>query len=145
MSANADVWRWVDANGDTHYVDSDRPIYTWVDEYGKIHYSDKPSHADAISVEPVWHSTGAIADFAPEKEQGSGDSFAYEGETEADRAQRQQAEAYYCKRATEIYESYLKAPKLYKTDDAGERIYLSEDESAQILSHTKSKVDELCN
>ena len=32
--ANADIWKWVDDNGKTHFVDSNRPIYTWVDETG---------------------------------------------------------------------------------------------------------------
>ena len=54
------------------------------------------------------------------------------------------AEAYYCKRAQEIYDSYAKAPRLYKTNSDGERAYLSDKEAAQMISDTKSKVDELC-
>ena len=47
--ANADVWKWVDAVGDTHYVDTSTPIYTWLDDYGKVHYSDKPDHPNAVA------------------------------------------------------------------------------------------------
>ena len=28
LGANADVWKWVDANGKTHFVDTMKPIYT---------------------------------------------------------------------------------------------------------------------
>ena len=62
-----------------------------------------------------------------------------------DRAEREKAEAYYCKRATEIYESYLNAPQLYRTNDAGEREYLNKKEAASMIAETKAKVNELCD
>ncbi|MDH4108415.1 MAG: DUF4124 domain-containing protein [Gammaproteobacteria bacterium] len=143
-AADADIWKWVDAQGNTHFVDSDRPIYTWVDETGKIHYSDKPDHENAVSVQLVWHSTGDLAEIGADKPAAKRDDDQYRNETAADRAEREMAEAYYCKRAQEVYDSYVKAPRLYRTVD-GERIYLSDEEAAQTLSETKARVDELCN
>jgi hypothetical protein len=122
------------------------PIYTWVDEFGRNHYSDSPDHEDAVSVELVWHSTGSLDDAdgaTAESESGSG--YSYPGETAEDRAEREKAEAYYCKRATDIYESYLNAPQLYRTNDAGEREYLNKKEAASMIAETKAKVNELCN
>ena len=147
VSANADIWKWVDAYGNTHFVDSDTPIYTWVDEYGKVHYSDKPEHESAVSVELVWHSTGSLdavdsgaaqADKAPAK-------YIDPNETEADRYEREQAEAYYCKRAQEIYDSYINAPRLYSTDADGNKVYLNEEEKAAMIADTEAKVAQLCN
>ena len=66
------------------------------------------------------------------------------GETAEERAEREQAEAYYCKRATEIYDSYVNAPQLYRTNEAGEREYLSKQEGEAIIAETKAKKDELC-
>ena len=143
LSANADVWKWVDAQGKTHFVDTNTPIYTWVDESGDIHYSDKPDHEDAVSVELVWVSSGSLADL-DEGEDKSGSGYAYPGETPDERAEREKAEAYYCKRATEIYESYVNAPRLYKTNDAGEREYLSKEEAARTIAETRAQKDELC-
>jgi Domain of unknown function (DUF4124) len=140
--AQADVWKWVDAMGNTHFVDTMKPIYTWVDEFGKHHYADTPGHADAVSVQLVWHSAGTLADV--EGDSAGDDGYAYPGETAEDRAKREQAEAYYCKRATEIYESYLNAPQLYRTNDKGEREYLSKKEAAATIAETKAKRDELC-
>ena len=139
--AHADIWKWVDANGKTHFVDTTTPIYTWVDEFGKVHYSDTPDHEDAVSVELVWHSSGTLDDANGEDESGG---YAHAGETAEERAEREQAEAYYCKRATEIYDSYVNAPQLYRTNEAGEREYLSKAEGDSIIAETKAKVDELC-
>ena len=147
LSANADIWKWLDENGKTHFVDSNTPIYTWVDEQGKRHYADVPGHEDAVSVELVWHSTGGLADLQEggDPEQESGSNEAYPGETEAERFEREQAEAYYCKRAQQIYDSYLNAPRLYKTQEDGTRAYLSDEEAATTLAETKVRVDELCH
>ena len=142
-AAQADVWMWVDANGKTHFVDTKKSIYTWVDETGDVHYSDTPDHEDAVSVQLVWVSSGSLEDMhSGEDESGSG--YAYPGETPEERAEREEAEAYYCKRATEIYESYVNAPRLYKTNDAGERVYLDKEEAAKTIAETRAQKDELC-
>jgi hypothetical protein len=112
LNANADIWRWTDVHGKVHFVDTLKPIYTWLDESGRLWYSDKPDHEDAVSVELVWHSTGnnideAESSLAPEKKPH--DTWAYVGETPEDRLEREKAEKYYCKRAQEVYDSYLQA------------------------------------
>ncbi len=141
LPAAADVWKWVDATGKTHFVDTMKPIYTWVDEFGKRYYSDTPGHEDAVSVELVWHSAGTLDEVEGEE---SDDGYAYPGETAEERAEREAADAYYCKRATEIFESYVNAPRLYRTNDAGERQYLTEKEAAATVADTKARMDELC-
>lgn len=141
-TSDADVWKWVDAHGDTHFVDTMTPIYTWLDESGAVHYSDSPDHEDAVSVEFVWHSEGSLEDLE-EEQSGSADP-AYGDESEAERLEREQAERYYCKRAREIYESYLNAPRLFRTNDAGEREYLDSKEAAAKIAETRKRTDELC-
>jgi hypothetical protein len=143
-AARADVWKWVDALGNTHFVDTMRPIYTWVDEKGEVHYADQPGHEDAVSVQLVWVSKGALEDVAQADEAGDSGGYAYPGETAEQRAERERAEAYYCTRATEIYNSYLNAPQLYKTNAQGEREYLSKADAAQTIAETRAKKDELC-
>ena len=142
IAAQADVWKWVDAEGKTHFVDTDTPIYTWVDESGRVYYSDTPGHEDAVSVELVWVSKGSLDDVDGADEAGSG--YAYPGETPEERAEREKAEAYYCKRATEIYDSYVNAPRLYKTNENGERQYLSKEEAAKTIAETRAQKDENC-
>ncbi len=142
-AAHADIWKWVDANGNVHLVDSKTAIYTWVDELGDVHYSDTPGHDGAVSVQFVWVSSGKLEEpEQPEEDSGSGDAFS--GETPAQRAEREQAEAYYCKRATEIYDSYVNAPQLFKTNEKGEREYLSDEEMERTIAETRAKKDEAC-
>lgn len=141
LPAVGDVWKWVDASGNSHLVDSKTAIFTWVDDIGKRHFSDTPGHEDAVSVELVWHSSGTLED---RRETGTGKCNAYPGETAEERAEREAAEAYYCKRATEIFESYTNAPRLYRTSDTGEREYRSEKDVAATIAEIKAKMDELC-
>ena len=145
FSANADIWKWTDANGDVHFVTSKKAIYTWVDSYGMVQYADKPGHEDAVSVDLVWHSTGdeiknATADAAPK----ASSNWFNPNETDAERFEREQAEQYYCKRAQAIYDSYVSAPRLYETDENGERVYLSEEQTAAKIAETKATVDQVC-
>lgn len=142
-AANADVWLWQDANGKTHYVDTMKSIYTWRDESGDAHYSDTPDHEDAVAVQLVWHSSGTLDDLdGTAKEEDSGGFLP--GETPDERAERQQAEAYYCKRATEIYDSYVNAPRLYRTNEEGEREYLNKEDAKKMLAETAARKKELC-
>jgi hypothetical protein len=147
LSAKADVWKWVDAYGETRYVDTMTTIYTWLDDYGKVHYSDHPEHENAVSVELVWHSTDNLSDSGSTDSQ-TGTSRGKEidpNETVDERIEREMAEAYYCKRAREIYDSYVNAPQLYKTNADGQKEYLSNEEAEATLSKTKARVAELCN
>ncbi len=142
-AARADVWRWVDAEGNTHYVDSNRAIWTWSDEQGKSFYSDKPDHENAIRVQLVWHSSGSLDDVASSG--ASADEPAYPGETADERAQREAVVAHNCQRATEILESYENAPALYRTDENGKRHVLTEKEYAAELADAKEKTRFLCS
>ncbi len=144
QTANADIWKWVDAFGKTHFVSTMKPIYTWVDEFDNVHYADKPEHQDAIAVQIVWHSKGTIDETGEPGDESETDEFAFPGETEEQRAERKQAESYYCQRATEIYESYVNAPQLYRTDESGEREFLSKADVAQTIADTRAKKESLC-
>ena len=120
LNANADIWKWTDAHGKIHFVNTLKPIYTWV-EGGKVFFADKPGHEDAVSVELVWHSTGSDAEEAAKdaaEKAAPHEKWAYVGETPEERLERENAEKYYCNRAQDIYDSYLKAPRLYRTTEA---------------------------
>ena len=86
LTANADVWQWVDSAGKMHFVDTMKPIYTWVDEFGKVHYGDTPDHEDAVSVQLVWHSTGLLDAVDEDGDESESGGYAFPGETAEDRA-----------------------------------------------------------
>lgn len=141
VPAHGDVWRWVDANGDTHYVDSEQAIYTWMDEQGKVHYSDKPDHEDAVRVQLFWHSPGTVADLDEKSQRREADTG---GSGEAPEG-REAVVAHNCKRANEILASYENAPKLYRTDADGKRHILNDAEYAAELASAREKTRLLCS
>lgn len=144
VTADADVWKWVDAYGNTHFVDTMKPIYTWIDEFDKVHYGDTPDHEDAVAVQLVWVSREALNLVAETSSKSKSGDDRLPGETDEQRAERAVAEAYYCKRATEVLASYLNAPQLYRTNESGEREILSEVETAATIAATKAKKEDYC-
>jgi Domain of unknown function (DUF4124) len=147
-SASADIWAWVDANGEKHFVSTQTPIYTWVED-DKVFYSDAPDHEDAVLVQLIWHSKGTLKESAAADESAlaAGESVngdADPGETPEERAERVAAEAHHCKRVTEIYKSYENAPRLYRTSAKGEREYLSAKEAKATMEDAKTKMDLAC-
>ena len=146
VCANADIWTWKDPQGATHYVSSNAPIWVWVDETNLVHYSDKPEHEDAQRVELAWYSDGDL----PAEERIHSENSAAPGrelnpnETDEERHEREAAEAYYCREARKIYDTYLHAPQLFRTNEDGEREYLSAEEMAATLEETRLRVEELC-
>ncbi len=142
----ADIWKWVDTHGDVHFVDSKTPIYTWTDEQGRVFYSDTPDHEAAVSVELIWVSTGTLdepSSIDPEPIPITGGRIFAE-ETEEEIAARAQVRKEFCEKATQVYDLYIKAPRLYKSDDNGKKTYLSEKEAERIIAETKAKKDDAC-
>ena len=141
-TASADVWMWTDALGKTHFVDTARPIFTWVGDDGRVHFSDMPDHANAVAVQLVWHSSGSLDDL---DENAETDPEALRaGETEIERQARQQAQAEYCQRVTEIHDSYKNAPRMYRTNEDGEREYLKKYEVRKAVREVAQVMKQAC-
>jgi len=144
ITAHADVWMWIDVRGDSHFVDTQSPIYTWVDRSGGVHFSDTPDRDSAISVNFIWYSAGTLQDVEQATAESESGGVGRAGETEEERDERERAQAYYCKRATEVYESYLHAPHVYRTTESGKREYLSKQEKAETIAETLAQKEAFC-
>ena len=135
-AASADMWKWVDANGTPHYVDSNRPIYTWTDSTGRAHYGDTPGDASAVLVELVRISSG------PTRNATSASSSSFSSSAQA--PSRDAAVAQNCTRANQILAMYRNAPQLFRTNDAGEREVLSDAERQAMIVEAQEKTSYLC-
>lgn len=138
-SSMADVWKWVDPLGNTRYVETLRPVFTWVVD-GKVFFSDLPAHEDAIAVQLVWHSRGNIADL----DENGRSSATDEPETPEEAAVRLEAEKKYCKRITEIHDSYVNAPRMYRVNEQKEREYLSDGEIRKAIREISAVKKSAC-
>ena len=128
LTANADIWKWVD-------------------EYGNVHYSDNPGRNSAAGIELVRQT--------PRNQSASSSSDSHTiaargikidpNETADERQERDRAEEYYCKQAKDIHDSYTRAPRLYRTGADGQREYLSDEAATAILANAEAKVAEWCN
>lgn len=134
-AADADMWKWVDASGTVHYVDSNRPIYTWTDSSGRAHYGDTPGHESAVLVELVRISSSPSRNAASTSSPRTGDEAA---------PSREAMVARNCTRANQILATYRSAPQLYRTNDAGERELLSDAERQAMIVEAQEKTSYLC-
>ncbi len=137
-AASADMWKWVDANGNSHYVDSNRPIYTWIDNSGGVHYGDTPAHEDAVLVQLVRMSSG------PASSSGGEAVSAYSASASGAHASRDDLVAQNCTRANEILASYLNSSQLSRTNDSGEQEVLTAAERQAAIVEAQEKTAYLC-
>ena len=128
LAAHADIWKWVDEDGNVHFGDMPAPKYTENAELVKYTHekrSTSPSGKDQASAT-------------------LGKDINRE-ETPAEDRKREDAQAYYCNQAKEIYRSYVGATKLYRTSENGRREYLSEQEASAALANAEASVAEWCD
>lgn len=128
LTANADIWKWVD-------------------EQGNVHYGDTPEREYAVNAELVRHTSGKRSGSTSSSSRTNtsrGKDIDPEENSEEGRA-REDAQAYYCKQAKDIYRSYVGAPRLYRTNEDGQREYLSDEEAAATLANAEASVEEWCN
>ena len=128
LSAHADIWKWVDENGNVHYGDTPAHEYS--------------NRAHLVKQTPDHRPAATPSDRRTDASRGK-DVDA--GETLQERQAREEAQAYYCKQARDIYRSYVGAPRLYRTRDDGQREYLTDEEMAATIASAEASVAEWCN
>lgn len=129
-------------------------IYKWTDEDGNVHYEDRPTGAPSEErVDITYRRTdnsvvqkriGARLDAQAAREEAKSVAAAAEKETAenaAAEAERKQA----CERSRTRLESYLQARRLYRTDDAGERVYLDDSQREEARRKAEEQIAEFCS
>ena len=122
-------------------------IWKWVDEDGNVHFGDMPAPKNAENAELVKYTPGTRPTSPSSKDQTS-TSLGKEidqDETPAEKREREDAQAYYCNQAKEIYRSYVDATRLYRSSENGRREYLSEQEASAALANAEASVAEWCD
>jgi hypothetical protein len=126
----------------TAYAD----IWKWVDEQGNVHYGDRPAPEYALKAELVNYAAGKrSAGTSGDSRTATSRGKDIDPDETGDEARaRENAQAYYCEQARDIYRSYVDAPRLYRTGEDGQRQYLSDEEAAAALANARASVDEWC-
>ncbi|MBT8108402.1 MAG: DUF4124 domain-containing protein [Gammaproteobacteria bacterium] len=129
-------------------------IYKWTDTDGNVHYEDRPSGApteERIDIGYRRTDNSAVrkrvsARVDAQAARAEADSAAAAAEKEAEEnaaaeAERQKA----CERSRARLESYLQARRLYRTDDAGERVYLDDAQREEARRKAEEQIAEFCS
>jgi hypothetical protein len=119
-------------------------VYKWVDAQGKVQYGDRPPDGVNAELVPMLssHATSlpqrtAVA-ATPSSPSNDAAKQAVRDDVEATRAKQ-------CIEAKERYKKYVESRRLYKTDDSGQRVFLTGQEIDAARLSAKRDVDETCS
>lgn len=134
-AAFADVYRWVDAQGEVHY--SDRPVEGA--ELVKT-TAPRPSRGDDDSpARPAQRvQTAAASTGSPSLSDERDNERAVAADVAAQRDQQ-------CKEAKERYEKSIQARRIYRTNAAGEREFLSDTEADKLRLGNREAMTLVCS
>ncbi len=128
-----------------------KKIYRWVDEKGVTHYGESapPNSGNAQEIHiPRTPSVDAAVNTRKERTERLLDT--YKQERTEKRETRQAADEQRsereknCANAKDSQYKYEHASTLYRTDDEGNRVVLTDEEHAKAMSDAQARVDEWC-
>ena len=128
LAAHADIWKWVDEDGNVHF--GDMPAREYAESSELVKYTPEKRSTSPSSKDQTSASLGKDIDHE---------------ETPAEKREREAARAYYCNQAKEVYRSYVDATRLYRSSENGRREYLSEQEASAALANAEASVAEWCD
>jgi len=131
---SGEIYKWTDADGNVHY--EDRPIGDDVERL-KVISSNTDNDTVQASIE-ARHDREAVRSEARSKRNEDEQAAA---EAKAEAAQRNVK----CQESRARMESYLQSRHLYKQDDAGERVYLDEDQTMQARADAQEMIQKYCD
>ena len=126
-------------------------VYKWVDAAGQTHYGEKPpENVKSREVQIHNASTTGGGDAAPgnaslqEREQAFKRRQAAREQAEAKEAKESAAMEERCKAAKRNLATLNQVGRVAETNDAGERVYLNDDQRAALLAAKQQDVDQNC-
>ncbi len=129
-------------------------IYKWTDEQGNVHYVDRPTgdpteqRLDVISNRTNSAAVQASISARHERQNARAEARAEAAEKQKLAAEQQALEEerqQQCEKLRARLETFLYSRRLYREDDAGERVYLSDDEAMQARANLQEKIQETCD
>ncbi len=128
-------------------------IYKWTDEEGNVHFTDKPvaeeaervaiqsRRTDPERVQAMVQSRADAAAKAAEEEAAA----TPQGPTEEEIQARLEERAKKCATYRERLQRFVQSRRIYREDESGERVYLSEEEMQEAREKVENQVQEYCD
>lgn len=124
-------------------------IYKYTDENGTVHYVDRPTNAPSeervliASKKNTAAPRRQDADSADWRERRAERQAAADAKTKAKEDDQERARL--CLQQRERLEEYKVASRLYRMDEQGERVYLSEEEIEEARRQVQNQIQEHCS
>ena len=128
-------------------------IYKWTDRDGIVHYTDKPAadgSSERVAIESRSTDRQRVAALNNARQDARTtareelEAAARESSAE-EQARLEEERAEQCTLYRERMERFVQSRRLYREDEAGERVYLSEEEMQAARADVQSKIEEYCN
>jgi len=128
-------------------------IYKWTDDDGNVHYEDRPLGDEVERLDVFSRSTNnatvqASIDARRERETVRSDARSKREEdkqTAAEAKVASEQRAANCEKSRARMQNYLAARRLYNQDDAGERVYLDEDQVMAARDKAQEQIQKYCD
>ncbi len=130
--ADADIYRWKDAQGIYHYSDQWVPGSELIKSSGRQHLPDESAPPSTTTTAP-----SATSDAPPEDTPSTATAQAVKADVAKVRAEQ-------CKEAKDAYEKSLYSRRLYKQGKDGQREYLSDAELDAYRLRVRNDMEHLC-
>ena len=128
-------------------------IYKWTDEEGNVHFTDKPEGRDTERVaiqsrrtnpEQVQAERQARAEAAAKAAEEEA-AAKPQGPTEEELQARAEERAQKCTKYREKLQRFVQSRRIYREDENGERVYLSEEEMQEAREEAENLVQQYCD
>ncbi len=127
-------------------------IYKWTDADGNVHYEDRPTFGApierlAIASKKTDNSAVQARLEANREARATAEQVASEAPPEMSREEvraEQQKRTEQCQMYRARLESFINSQRLYREDDAGERVYLEEKEILAARTRVEEQIKEYC-
>jgi len=129
-------------------------IYKWTDDEGNVYYEDRPTGAATeerldITYRPtdsavVRKRVQSRVDAQTTRQEAESVAAAAEQEA-ADNAAAEQERNDRCESSRARLDTYLKARRLYRTDESGERVYLDDSQQLEARQKAEEQIAEFCS
>ena len=128
-------------------------IYKWTDEDGNIHYEDRPIADEVERLNVISRSTDNASVQASIDARREHEVQRMDARTQRDEAKQAAAEAkaiaeqreVQCQASRSRMERYLRSRRLYRQDEAGERVYLDEEQIMEAREDTQEMIQKYCD
>lgn len=130
-----EIYKWTDADGNVHY--GDRPTTTAPVE--RVAISSRSTDTAAVTARRQAHDELQVSRAEKKAERAEADKAAADAKAEEEN-RAQQCEMYRAR-----MQSFLQAPRLYREDESGERVYLDDEQILAARAKVQDKIQETCN